>query len=100
MVMAQEPTQSLAALHGLLAADVGIPREQQEVVLPLMVPLSMVMLDEFAQGSSQGALTKKNDLRQTLVLDRPDPALRIDIQVRAAGRQHEPECLCGALGQV
>jgi hypothetical protein len=61
MVIAQEPTQSLAALHGLLAADVSIPREQQDVVLPLMVPLSMVMLDEFVQGSSKGALT--NDER-------------------------------------
>src|SRR5665811_2636866 len=92
MVMAQEPTQSLAALHGLLAADVGIPREQQEVVLPLMVPLSMVMLDEFAQGSSQGALTKQNHLRQALLFHRPATALRIGIQVRAAGRQHE-RCL-------
>src|SRR5262245_53892921 len=33
MVIAQEPTQSLAALHRPLAADVGITREQKDVAL-------------------------------------------------------------------
>jgi hypothetical protein len=32
-----------------------------------MIPLGMVMLDVFAQHSPHGALTKKNDLRQTLI---------------------------------
>ena len=49
MVIAQEPTQSLAALHGPLAVDVCIAREQQEVALPLMIALSMVMRNIFAQ---------------------------------------------------
>ena len=49
MVIAQEPTQSLAALHRPLALDVCIAREQQDIVLPLMIALSMVMLDVFAQ---------------------------------------------------
>jgi hypothetical protein len=40
MVIAQEPTQSLAALHRPLAVDVGSAREQQDVVLPLMIALS------------------------------------------------------------
>jgi hypothetical protein len=35
-----------------------------------MIPLGMVMLDVFAQRPPQGALTKENDLRQTLVLYR------------------------------
>ena len=48
MVIAQEPTQSLAALHGPLAVDVCIAREQQEVALPLMIALSMVMRNIFA----------------------------------------------------
>jgi hypothetical protein len=52
MVIAQEPTQSLAALHRPLALDVGSAREQQDVVLPLMIALSMVMLDVFAQCAS------------------------------------------------
>src|SRR5262245_41910143 len=49
----------------------------------------MVMLDIFAQRSPQRALAKKDDLGQALLLQRPDPALRIGIQVRAARRQHE-----------
>jgi hypothetical protein len=35
MVIAQEPAQSLTTLHGLLAADVCTPREQQDIALPL-----------------------------------------------------------------
>jgi hypothetical protein len=46
---AQEPTQSLAALHRPLAVDVIIAREQQDVVLPPMIALGIVMLDVFAQ---------------------------------------------------
>jgi hypothetical protein len=52
MIITQEPTQSLAALHGLFAADVSVTREQQNVALPLMIPLNMVMLDVFAQRPS------------------------------------------------
>jgi hypothetical protein len=72
-----------------LATDVRIPREPQDVALPLVVPLRMVMLDIFAQGPPQGALTEQNHLGQVLILHRPDPAFRIGIQVRAARRQHE-----------
>ena len=50
MVITQEPTQSLTALHRPGAADACIAGEQQDVVLPLMIALSMVMLDVFAQG--------------------------------------------------
>jgi len=50
-----------------------------------MIPLGMVMLDVFAQRPPQGALTKENDLRQTLILYRLDPAFSIRIQVRTAG---------------
>jgi hypothetical protein len=39
MVIAQEPTQSLATLHRPLAVDVRIATEQHDVVLPLMIAL-------------------------------------------------------------
>ena len=42
MVITQEPTQSLTALHRPGAADACIAGEQQDVVLPLMIALSMV----------------------------------------------------------
>jgi hypothetical protein len=89
MVIAQEPTQPLATLHRLLTTRFRNPTEQQDVGLPLMIPLGMAMRNIFAQRPPQGALTKENDLRQTLVLHRPDPSLSIGIQVRTAGRQCE-----------
>jgi hypothetical protein len=89
MVVTQEPTEPLAALHGPVAADVRIPREQQDVALPLMIPLSMEVFDIFSQRAPQRMLTKENHLGQALLLHRPDSALRIGIQVRTSGRQHE-----------
>jgi hypothetical protein len=72
-----------------VAAGVCSPREQQDIALPLMIALSMIMFDIFAQGPPQRALTKQDDLGQALLLHRPDPALRISIRVRTARRQHE-----------
>ena len=89
MVITQEPTQSLTALHGAGAADACIAGEQRDVVLPLMIALSMVMLDVFAQRAPQGAFAKEDYLGQALLLHRPNPALRKGIQVRAACRQHQ-----------
>ena len=68
MVITQEPTQSLTALHRPGAADGCITGEQQDVVLPLMIALSMVMLDVFAQGAPQGALAEEDYLGQALLL--------------------------------
>jgi hypothetical protein len=49
MVITQEPTKSLTALHVPGTAEACIAGEQQHLVLPLMIALSMVMLDVFAQ---------------------------------------------------
>jgi len=79
MIVAQKPTQSLVAPHRPLAVAVRIPGKQQDVALPLVIPLGMEMLDILAQR--QGALAEENYLGQALLLDRPDPALRMGIQV-------------------
>jgi hypothetical protein len=67
MVITQEPTEALTALHGLIAADVRVPREQQDIVLTLVIPLSVEMFDLFAQGPPQGALPEENHLVQALL---------------------------------
>ena len=67
MVITQVPTQSLTALHVPGAAEACIAGEQQDVVLPLMIALSMVMLDVFAQGAPQGALAEEDYLGQALL---------------------------------
>jgi hypothetical protein len=48
MVVTQESAQSLATLNGLLVVDVRTPREQQDIALPLVIALRVVMLDIFA----------------------------------------------------
>jgi hypothetical protein len=71
----QESTQSLAALHRPLAVDVCIAREQQDVVLPLMIALSMVMLDTLS--APQGAVPEEDHLGQP-----PPAAVRVDMAER------------------
>ena len=56
MVIAQEPAQSLAAPHGSLALTIRRQRKQQDVALPLVIPLGMEMLDVIAQHPPQRAL--------------------------------------------
>ena len=74
MVIAQEPTQSLLALNRLLlAADIFITREQQDIALPLVIALGMIMFDVFVQRPPQGALAEEDHLGQALLLHRPDP---------------------------
>jgi hypothetical protein len=46
MVIAQQPAQSLAALkRQALAVDVCAARKQEDVVLPLMIALTMIIFD-------------------------------------------------------
>ncbi len=68
MIVAQEPTQSLAAPHRPLAAAVGVSGKQQDVVLPLVVPFGVEMIDIVAQRPPQGALAEQDHLRQALLL--------------------------------
>src|SRR5450830_562328 len=96
MVITQEPTQPLATLHRLLTTLHRLlttrfrdPAEQQDVGLALMIPLGMVMHNIFVQRPPQRALTKENELRQTLLLHRSHPALSIGVQVRTSRRQRE-----------
>jgi hypothetical protein len=53
MIITQEPTQPLAALHRPPEADVPILRQQQNIALALVIALSMVVIDIFIEGPSQ-----------------------------------------------
>jgi hypothetical protein len=74
MVVAQEPTQSLPALHGPSATEVRFAREQQDVTLALVISLGMTMSDEFVQRPPQRAPAQEDHLGQALLLHRPNPA--------------------------
>jgi hypothetical protein len=56
MIVAQKPAQSLAAPDRPLALPIGYPRKQQDIALPLVIPLGMEMVDVVAQRPPQGAL--------------------------------------------
>ena len=60
MIVAQKPAQSLAAASRPVAAAVRVPRKQQDVALPLVVPLGVKMVDVFAQRPSQRALAEQD----------------------------------------
>jgi hypothetical protein len=53
MIIAQEPAQSLTALHRPLALPIVYPGKQQDVALRLVVPLGMEMIDIVAQRPPQ-----------------------------------------------
>src|SRR5258708_6632507 len=89
MVITQQAAQSLAALNMPVAAGVCTPREHQDIAPPLVVPFAMEKFDTSPQRSPPRALAKEDDLAEALLLHRPDPALRMGIQVRAARRQHQ-----------
>ena len=72
-----------------LAAAVRVARKQQDVALPLVLSLGMEMVDIVVQRPPQRALAKQDHLRQALLPDRSDPALRVGIQVRAARWQRQ-----------
>ena len=56
MIIAQEPAQSLAALHRPLALPIRRQRKQQDVALPLVIPLGVEMVDIVAQRPPQRPL--------------------------------------------
>jgi hypothetical protein len=58
MIVLQEPAQSLAAPHRSLALLIRRRGKQQDVALPLMVSLSVEMVNVFAQRTPQGALAE------------------------------------------
>ena len=67
MIVAQQPAQSLLAPHWPLALPIRRPRKQQDVALPLMIPLGMEMVDIVAQCPPQRALAEENNLGQALL---------------------------------
>jgi hypothetical protein len=72
MIIAQKPTQSLAAPHWPLALPIVFSRKQQDIALPLMIPLGMEMVDIVAQRPPQRPLAEEDHLGQAFLLDRPD----------------------------
>jgi hypothetical protein len=68
MIVAQETSQSLATPHQPLALPSRRP-EQQDVALPLVVPLGVEMGDVFAERQPERPLAEQDHPGQALLLD-------------------------------
>jgi hypothetical protein len=68
MIIMQRPARPFATLHRPAPLRLRVTRKQQDVVLPLMITLRMVMRSTFAQRQPQGALTDEKHLGQDLFL--------------------------------
>src|SRR5438128_5052346 len=82
-VVFQEPAEPLTTLHRacpwmLLAGG----WKEQDIPLPLMIALVMIMRHILVERMLEGRFPKQDEPRETLLLDRAHPPLRIGIQIR------------------
>src|SRR6516225_9776496 len=64
-------------------------RQQQNVPLPLVIPLAVIMLAEVFQGAAQRAFPEQNEMGKAFASHRAHPSLRERVQIRAARRQSQ-----------
>ena len=65
-------------------------RKEQHVTLALMIALVMIMLHVLTEGATQGRFSKQNHPRETFLLDRSHPPLRVGVQIRRPRWQGHP----------
>jgi hypothetical protein len=81
-VVVQQATETLSPLDLPTACPNTYGWRDQPVLQPLMVPLVMVVLDEFTNSSAKRTLTEQDQPVQARFLDAPDEAFRVGVQVR------------------
>src|SRR5262245_3138493 len=55
-----------------------------------MIALMMIVLHVFMERMAERRFPKQDQPRQTLLLDRPHPALRVGVEIRRPWRQWDP----------
>jgi hypothetical protein len=65
-------------------------RKEQDIPFSLMVSLVMIMRQVCIEGATQRRFSEQNQPRETLLLDRSHPALRVGVQIRRARWQGHP----------
>src|SRR5262249_27476721 len=104
VVVLEKTAQAFATLDGCFTTlrQILPTREQQNVPLPLVIPLTVIMFAEVFQGAPQRAFPEQNEMGQTLALHRAHPSLREGVQIRAARRK--PQALytsgCQRLSEI
>src|SRR6266404_6091416 len=79
------PPQSFSTPHCSHVPPCLRPRREQDpIVFVLMGALLVVMYDILLQRSPQQRFSKQDQPRQTFFFDRPHPAFRVRVQIRAS----------------
>ena len=77
------PTKSASASTRLVPID-------QPILKSLVIPLAMVVIDEFREGPSKVTLAERNDAIEALVFDRPGEPFGVGVRVgRLKRRLHD-----------
>jgi hypothetical protein len=77
------PTNSASASTRLVPID-------QPILKPLVIPLAMVVIDEFLEGPSKVALTERHHAIEALVFDRPYELFSVVLRIgRLKWRLHD-----------
>ena len=74
-------------------------RFEQRVPKPLMVALSVIMMDELSDGTAQRLLTEEDHPLQALALERQNKPFDISVQIRLTVRQPN-DVRSGVLEQI
>src|SRR6266545_3156609 len=90
-VVFQESPKPFTALNrALLLRALANFRKEEHVALILMIPLVMKMRHILRQHMAERRFPEQDQPRQTLLLDRAHPALRVGVQIRRPRWQGHP----------
>ena len=87
MVITEQAAQSLTTSHVSMGTADAFFRFEQRVPEPLMVALSMIMMDELSDGPAQRLLTEEDHPTQALALARQNKPFDVSVQIRRTVRQ-------------
>ena len=87
VVITEQTAQSLTTSHLPVRTADAFFRFEQRVPEPLMVALSVIMMDELSDGRAQRLLTEEDHPLQALALDRQNKPFDISVQIRRTVRQ-------------
>ena len=87
VVITEQTAQSLTTSHLPVRTADAFFRFEQRVPKPLMVALSVIMMDELSDGTTQRWLTEEDHPLHALALDRQNKPFDISVQIRRTVRQ-------------
>ena len=87
VVITEQAAQSLTTPHVAMETADAFFCFEQRVPEPLMVALSMIMMDELSDGPAQRLLTEEDHPIQALALDRQNKPFDVGVQIRRTVRQ-------------